>query len=154
VAGHGVRQGWDPAAGWAEGDRNIKRWRTRWEGARLLPSAIRNTVGNCFLFITSSTRTGGGSYCLTQGLSRGKAGDLAAFQYLKGAHRKAGEGLFTRAWGDRTRGNGFKLKEGQFRLDGRKKVFTMRVVRHWSRLPREVVDTPPWKGSRPGWMGL
>ncbi|GAB0176057.1 triadin [Grus japonensis] len=40
-------------------------------------------------------------------------GDLiAAFQYLKGASRKAGEGLFTRAWSDRRRGNGFKVKEG------------------------------------------
>ncbi|KAK4826541.1 hypothetical protein QYF61_010061 [Mycteria americana] len=39
-------------------------------------------------------------------------GDLvAAFQYLKGAYKKAGEGLFTRACSDRTRGNGFKLKE-------------------------------------------
>ena len=67
---------------------------------------------------------------------------IAAFQYLKGTHKKAEEGLFTRACRDRTRGNGFKLKEGRFRLDIRKKSFRMRVVRHWHRLPREAVDAP------------
>jgi len=55
---------------------------------------------------------------------------LAAFQYLKGAYRKDGEGLFTKVCSDRTRGNGCKLKEGRFRLDIRKKLFTMRVVKH------------------------
>jgi len=42
-------------------------------------------------------------------------GDLiTAFQYLKEAYKKAGEGLFTRTCSDRTRGNGFKLEEGRF----------------------------------------
>ncbi|KFO92310.1 hypothetical protein N320_03663, partial [Buceros rhinoceros silvestris] len=38
--------------------------------------------------------------------------------------------------------NGFKLKEGRFRLILRKKFFTVRAVRHWDRLPTEAVDAP------------
>ncbi|PKU36187.1 hypothetical protein llap_13509 [Limosa lapponica baueri] len=54
-------------------------------------------------------------------------GDLIeAFQYLKRAYRK--------------------LKEGRFRLDIGKKFFTVRVVKHWNRWPRECVDATSLEG--------
>ncbi|KFP81494.1 hypothetical protein N311_06692, partial [Apaloderma vittatum] len=74
---------------------------------------------------------------------RRRRGDLiAAFQYLKGTYRKAGEGLFTRVSTDRTRGNGFKLKENRFGLDLRKKFSSTRVARLCNKLPRDVVAGP------------
>jgi len=65
---------------------------------------------------------------------------IPAFQSLKGAYKKAGEGLMTSACSDRTSGNGFKLKLSRFRLDKRKKFFTIRVVRYSNRLPGEVMN--------------
>jgi len=79
---------------------------------------------------------------------------IAAFQYLKGAYRKDVENIFSRACSDRTRSNGFKLRDGRLRLGIRKKFFTIRVVKQWNRLPREGVEAPFWKHSRPGWTGL
>ena len=70
-------------------------------------------------------------------------GDLTlAFQYLKAAYKQEGEQLLTRVDSDRTRRNGFKLRQGRFRLDIRRKFFTQRVVTHWNRLLKEAVDAP------------
>ena len=61
---------------------------------------------------------------------------------------------------DRIRGNCFKLKEGRFRLDTGRQVFTQRAVRHWHSCPEscgapslEVQGQVGWGPGQPELVG-
>jgi len=80
---------------------------------------------------------------------------IAAFLCLKGAYRKDGENLFSKACCDWTINNCFKLRECRFRLDARKKFLTVRVVKHYNRLasggpiPRNIQGHVGWGSEQP-----
>jgi len=67
---------------------------------------------------------------------------IAAFKYKKGAYRKDGDKIFSKACCVRTRSNGFKQRASRFRLYIRKKFYPVKVVKHWNVLPRGVAETP------------
>jgi len=62
-------------------------------------------------------------------------------QYLRGRYKEAGVRLFPVVPSDRTRGNGYDLKQPKFYLNIRKHFFTLSVTEHRNRLPSDAVES-------------
>ena len=74
-----------------------------------------------------------------------------AFQYLKEPTERMGRDSIEEC-GDRTRGNGFKIKEKAHKLDTRKKFFFMRTVRPWYCCPESCgCPIPGGAQGQAGW---
>jgi len=67
---------------------------------------------------------------------------IALYSFLRRGRGVGGADLFSLVPSERTHRNGSNLCQGTFRLDFRKHFSTKRVVKHWNRLPRDVVDAP------------
>jgi len=87
---------------------------------------------------------------------------IAAFQHLKVAYRKAGDGLFRRVRSSRTRGNGSKLGEGRLILGIRKEILycegrkTLEQAAQWGcgcPLPGSIQGQAGWGFEQPGLEG-
>jgi len=73
---------------------------------------------------------------------------IALYSFLRRGSEEGGADLFPLVPSAGTHGNGSKLRQGRFRVDIRKHCLTTRVVKHWNRLPREVVDAPSLSVSK------
>jgi len=67
---------------------------------------------------------------------------IALYSFPRRGSGERGAGLFSLGSSDRMCRNGSKLCQGRFRLDTTKRFFTKRVVKHWHRLRRDMVDAP------------
>ena len=77
-----------------------------------------------------------------------------ASRYIKGPYKKDRERLFTKACSDRTRGNGFRLKEGRFTLNFPSAMGGPDEEERWGGSNVGAVPCSPWHAfSSPGVPG-
>lgn len=70
---------------------------------------------------------------------------LAVYSCLLGECIEDGSRLFLEVYDEKTKGNRHKLQHGKFWLNTRTHFSTMRVVKHWNSLSREVLKSPSSK---------
>ncbi|CAM4513742.1 unnamed protein product [Caretta caretta] len=78
-----------------------------------------------------------GLFSLTKRRLRGDM--IALYKYIRGINTREGEELFKLSTNVDTRTNGYKLATRKFRLEIRRRFLTIRGVKFWNSLPREVV---------------
>jgi len=115
-------------------------WSASWEGPQK-----RSVEWN-----KSPTRTGWENWSSSAWRRESLQDDLiVAFHCVKGSYRNKGVGLFSRVYGSRTRGNGFKLKKSRWDLDIRKKSFKNFKKWEWSGIgtgcPVVWLMPHPWR---------
>lgn len=67
---------------------------------------------------------------------------IIVYKYLTEGSRKDAARLFSVVSSNRERGNGHKLKYRKIHLNIRKNFFTLRMIKHWNQLSREVMESP------------
>ena len=67
---------------------------------------------------------------------------INVYKYLMCRRQRDKARPFSAVCGDRTRGNGPRLKHRKFHTNACKNFFTVKLTEHWNRLHRELVESP------------